>query len=183
MVGFMKSRVDIVEEVRELLHSRLREHVEAAFVYGSVAAGAATPNSDIDTFVLAKGDVPRDLTSDLAMRYAQLQTRLGYQPDAEHPIEVFPLHACVDSLHDGFTMRALATAAGGGPFDSVTLTSDCFEILRALLSQRLVVIDSPALERLTRLAASRLDRAARRHGVNPAVLGARLCGSDRQRGP
>lgn len=106
--------------------------------------------------------------------FARLQFDLGYQPDAEHPIEIFAVPACVEALHEGLSLRALWTAARGEVLDPMTLNSDYLEILRALLNPRLVVFDSPALDSLSTLAVNRLERAARPHGVDRSELGARI---------
>lgn len=174
MGGPVRPQTEVIEAVRSLLDSHLGARVEAAFVYGSVVAGTATADSDIDTFVIPRVDLPEQLSSELAAKCTQLQLDLGYRPDREHPVEIFSVRVCVEALHEVLTLRALFTAARGDVLDPMTLNSDCLEILRAMLYPRLVVIDSPILDSLTRIALGRLDRAARANGVDRHELRSRI---------
>lgn len=63
--------------------------VIAAFVYGSVARGTATADSDIDVFVIVEQELPDDRLSELRQRFADLQRQLGYEPDSTFPVEIF----------------------------------------------------------------------------------------------
>ncbi|MGH3468286.1 MAG: nucleotidyltransferase domain-containing protein [Thermocrispum sp.] len=174
MGRLVRPPAEITDAIRDLIQRLLGERVEAVFVYGSVAAGAATPHSDIDTFVISRVELPHQAAVEFRAECIRLQVELGYKPDLEYPVEIFSVRGCVDALHEVLTLRALTTAARGEVLDAMTHSSDCLEVLRALLYPRLVVIDSPVLDSLTRLAAGRVDRTARTHGVGPDALRTRI---------
>jgi len=127
--------------------------VLAALIYGSVATGRATPDSDIDCLVVVSEDPVPSVVARVRAEFADHQQRLGYTPDPEYPIELFGLETCRallrSSTHD---------AAGTGqrpqkPAAAVTL-DDAAELVRALTSPRIAIIDSPVLAELTGYATS-----------------------------
>jgi hypothetical protein len=144
--------------------------LEAAFVYGSVARGAATTASDIDTFLITRNEPPVLLRKKLDDAFIRLNTEFGYRSDPGYPVEIFSVGTCEHALAGPLVLRAIDTAAREGTLDRQTHDSDDLEILRALLDQRILVINSPILESLTAIARQRLSTAARRHGVLEADL-------------
>lgn len=164
----------IVGAVHTLLSGHLGDELEAAFIYGSVAAGTAGPRSDLDCFVLTRGELSAGRAERLQTAFADLQRDLGFTPDPIYPIEIFATTLAVAALDEPLLLRALTTAALDDHLDDMTLNSDCVEVLRALLNVRLPIDDSVVLDSLTVLARHRLVNAALRHHVPPAQIAARL---------
>jgi predicted nucleotidyltransferase len=85
--------------VKEQILSLLKgTPVAAAFIYGSVAHGTATPNSDIDVFVVLEHELPDEQVAELRSRFHDVQRRLGYTPDLQFPVEIFSVAAIRDAL-------------------------------------------------------------------------------------
>ncbi|MGH3712925.1 MAG: nucleotidyltransferase domain-containing protein [Micromonosporaceae bacterium] len=144
--------------------------VVAAFVYGSVAAGTAKADSDIDCFVLLKARNDDTLARRLRAGFILLQTRLGFTPDVRYPVELFTPGDCQRALSGPQVARALRQATSGQPVDSHLAETDAVEVLRALLGPRLTVRASRDLDALTRQAQRVLASA-----VGPdADAGARM---------
>jgi Nucleotidyltransferase domain len=72
--------------------------VAAAFIYGSVAHGTATPDSDIDVFVVLEHDLPDHQVAELRSRFHDVQLSLGYTPDPQFPVEIFSVAAIRNAL-------------------------------------------------------------------------------------
>ena len=153
----------IATAVAAFLGDRLGEELVAAFIYGSVAAGRAGPDSDIDCFVLTAGDLTEDLRAQLGAEFAELQRELGYRPDPDYPLEVFSVAQC-ESVLAGDTFARIVADADHGRLDPQAATSDEAEILRALLDQRLVVKHAPALDQLTDQARALQQKGTRCSG-------------------
>jgi len=139
--------------------------LEAAFVYGSVARGTATPASDIDTFLLVRSELDAAQRDGLDAAFTRLQHEFGCRPDPDHPVEIFAVGTCERALAGPLVLRSVDTAARGGTLDQPTHDSDDLELLRALLDSRLPVIESLVLDSLTAIARHRVTTAARHHGV------------------
>jgi predicted nucleotidyltransferase len=126
------------------------EPVAAAFVYGSVASGTDRVDSDVDTFVLLSEDVG-DGRSRIRAEFTQLQRRLGYIPDADHPVELFTTADAAAALD------AAERAVRDGTFDRLRIDGDEREVLHALTDSRLLLLGGAALDQLSaraeRLAA------------------------------
>lgn len=164
----------LIVDTRATVAEHVGDDLEASFVYGSVAAGTAGPESDLDCVVLTRHQLDAERLTGLRAAFVTLQRRLGYQPDLKYPVEVFAVAEAEQALHEPLLLRALTTAGRGDHLDSMTLESDCLEVLRALLNTRVTVADSVILDSLTRLAAHRLDHAARLHHVDAELIAARI---------
>ncbi len=70
LAGFLRKTAGLADVLRDAL-AMLGKKVSLAFVYGSVAAGAERPNSDIDLMVLGTASF-----ADLARALADVHTRL-----------------------------------------------------------------------------------------------------------
>lgn len=170
----MTDDADIVDTARTLLDEQLGDLIEAAFLYGSIAAGKATARSDIDLFVITRDVLPAAHRTTIQATARSWQRKLGFQPDPQHPIELFSIEACVDAMHAPLLLRALYSAGRGDTLDPGTLNSDCFEVLRAMLNPHLLVRDSPVLASLVTLAHQRFDHASSRHAISHAELAHRI---------
>lgn len=135
-------------DLTAFLVDQLGEDLVAAFVYGSVAAGRAGPDSDIDCFVLTRRDLPADRRRQLDLDFSQLQRELGYSPDPEYPIEVFSRLAC-SMLLASDALACVLREASTGWLNPEAVVSDEVEVLRALLDRRLVLQPAAALDDLT----------------------------------
>jgi len=126
------------------------EPVAAVFVYGSVAIGTDRVGSDVDTFVLLSEDVG-ERRRGIRAEFARLQRRLGYTPDAEHPVELFTSADAAGALDDA------ERAIRDGRLDRLTAEGDEREVLHALTDSRLLLLGGDSLDSLTaraeRLAA------------------------------
>jgi predicted nucleotidyltransferase len=111
--------------------------VAGAFVYGSVARGTATSASDIDVFVLLERPLNPTTTASLRKAFADLQLRLGYQPDLEYPVELFTIEAA---------RHALVVHAPD---------EDQREVRRALTDTKIVIVASTRLDELILQAGGR----------------------------
>lgn len=165
---------DVVEKYRMALAEHRDANLEAAFIYGSVARGTAGPDSDIDALVMTRTTLPPEQLADLRRVLADLQRQLGYQPDADAPVEVFSVERCLCAVRGVLVLRAVYCAAIGREIDTMTLETDDLEILRAMLDARLPVVDSPLLDSLSRLATEHVNAVAADHGVTIQELIARL---------
>jgi len=150
----------VVDAARQLLAGY--GDVEGALIYGSVARGSATAESDVDLFVVTNGTVDPGEHDRLRLDAGQMQRRLGYQPDPVHTVEVFTADRCVDALTGPLVLRATHVVADGQAIDRITVDSDDLEILRALLDRRLTVRASPVVDSLTALAVRQVGATARR---------------------
>lgn len=110
--------------------------VVGAFVYGSVARGTATAESDIDVFLLLEAEQPPDRTAALRAAFVDLQRRLGYRPDVEYPVELF-------------TLDQVRTALAVDEPDE-----DQREIRHALGDTKIVLVGSAELEVLIAMAGA-----------------------------
>ncbi|HEV2637219.1 MAG TPA: nucleotidyltransferase domain-containing protein [Actinocrinis sp.] len=139
---------DVQHQVHQWLCQTLGQQADAAFIYGSVAAGMATPASDIDCVIFTTRNLGHGHQSRIRADFATLQQRLGYTPDLSYPIETFTVDQCQRSLASRETLlQVLALSAPGA--ENNFLQSDDAEILRALLGRRLTVRPSPHLDDLT----------------------------------
>lgn len=170
----MMDDADVVGTARRLLDGQLGDRTEAAFVYGSIAAGKATAHSDIDLFVITRDVLAATHRTTIQSTARSWQRKLGFQPDHQHPIELFSIDACVEALHAPLLLRALYSAGRGDTLDPGTFDSDCLEVLRAMLNPHLLVRDSPVLASLVTLAHQRFDHASSRHGISHAELAHRI---------
>jgi hypothetical protein len=145
------------------IHHWLQDHLgtalNAAFVYGSVAAGRNGPDSDLDCFVLTHRDLGVDERRQTAAAFAALQRRLGFNPDPAYPVELFSIEACRTALSDPVLGRILTDAATAA-IEADIAQSDEMEVLRALLDRRLVVQHSTCLDALTAQARSLVRHTA-----------------------
>ena len=108
--------------------------VVGAFIYGSVARGTATAESDIDLFVLLDAELPPARTAALRAAFVDLQQRLGYRPDTDYPVEMFTL----DQVRTALT--------------AVEPDEDRREIRQALRDRKIVLVGSARLEELITMA-------------------------------
>jgi hypothetical protein len=122
--------------------------VNAAFIYGSVAARRNGPGSDLDCFVLTQRDLGQDELRRTNAAFASLQKKLGFTPDPAYPVELFSIHACRTILSDPALDQILTNATTTG-IEPDIVQSDQVEVLRALLDRRLVVQHSTCLDVLT----------------------------------
>lgn len=164
----------VVEKYRMALAEHLDTHLEAAFIYGSVARGTAGPDSDIDALVMTRTELPPEQLAEVRRICASLQRQLGYRPDAHSPVEVFSVEQCLCALRGVLVLRAVYCAAIGRDIDTMTLETDDLEILRAMLDVRMPIVESPLLDSLTRLATDHVGAIAADHGVTVQDLIARL---------
>ena len=154
-----------LDPIRLLLAEHLGDTLVSAFVYGSVAAGRAGPDSDIDCFVITADDLGEPQRRLLSAEFAKLQGTLGFTPDPDYPIEVFSAAACQATLRSSELDRMLTAAIVGG-MDSQTAESDEVEVLRALLDRRLVLRHAAVLDDLTTQAHALVGR----HTSEPVAL-------------
>jgi len=138
----------LVSEVAAVLDEALGPRLEAAFVYGSVAARRATATSDVDCLVVTRDEVAGEVRAGVRERFLALQVRLGHTPDPQHPVELFSLQRCRDALASGAVQRALRDAAAGVLAHEL-LDGDDLEVVRALVGDRITVRSSRALDQLS----------------------------------
>ncbi len=138
--------------------------VLAALIYGSVATGRATPDSDIDCLVVVSEDPVSSVGARVRAEFADLQQRLGYTPDPEYPIELFGLEACRTLLRSS-TYDAAATGQRPQKSAAADPLDDAAELLHALTSPRIAIIDSQVLAELTGYATSTHCEAREEHPV------------------
>jgi len=132
--------------VLALLERQFPDRLDAAFVYGSVAAGRNHPGSDLDCFVLLTEEPDPVHRLRVGEEFAALQRRLGLTPDPHHPVELFTVGACWSALRSPTAGRLLAGDAGQPPDPA---DSDEVEIMHALLDERIELRSSPCLAALT----------------------------------
>jgi predicted nucleotidyltransferase len=144
--------------VLALLERQFPDRLDAAFVYGSVAAGRNHPGSDLDCFVLLTEEPDPVHRLRVGEEFAALQQRLGLTPDPHHPVELFTVGACWSALRSPRTGRLLADAAAGQPPDPAD--SDEVEIMHAFLDERIELRSSPCLAALTSQAETLVQTAA-----------------------
>lgn len=155
--------------MRALLSPQMADPPAGAFIYGSLAAGLAGATSDIDTFVLTRTELdPASLTR-MKAAFRELQTRLGYLPDPDHPVEIFPIYAVQRAVDSEAILGRLAHLADGNA-ESALLDSDDAEILRALLGLAHDILPSPELDAFREQAA----QLATRCGLTYTELADRL---------
>lgn len=165
---------DVVAAIRRFCAEDGRGLIAGAFVYGSVAAGAGRPDSDIDCFALLSGEVTARQRNQLATGFASLQRRLGYKPDGAYPIELFTAARCRDALSGAIVRDAIRDSVGGVRPGPAAADSDDLEIFRALVGTRLTAVDCGDLEQLSRLAWGLLaDLPPRRLGDALRMVGVR----------
>jgi predicted nucleotidyltransferase len=111
--------------------------VVGAFIYGSVARGTATANSDIDVFVLLGTELPPAQIALLRNAFFDLQRRLGYLPDPEYPVELF----ATDTVREALTADVP--------------DEDQREVRRALVDTKIVLVRSAQLEEFIAMAGGR----------------------------
>lgn len=144
---------EVQHQVGQWAARELGEWADSVFIYGSVAAGTATPASDIDCVILTTDEVSHDLQMQISAGFIGLQQRLGYTPDLLFPIELFTVEQCRETLGSRETrLRVLSLSSTAS--ETNFLISDGAEILRALLSRRVTVWPSPNLDELTLRADS-----------------------------
>jgi len=136
--------------------------VLAALIYGSVATGRATPDSDIDCLVVVSEDPVPGVGDRVRAEFADLQRRLGYTPDPEYPIELFGMETCRTLLRSS-TYDAAATGQRSRKPAAAGTLDDAAELVHALTSPRIAIIDSPVLAELTGYATSTHDEAREEH--------------------
>lgn len=170
----MITKNGIRDRVRQLLQREVGDALEAAFVYGSVAAGTATDSSDLDCFVLLCTEPAGQQDEHLRTAFTGLQRDLGLTPDLRHPVEVFSVAACTRALNGELLLQILNMAGRGDNLDKPTLDTDCLEVLRALLNIRLPVEDSVVLDSLTALAWKQVSSAGASHGIQAAHIASRV---------
>jgi histidinol-phosphatase (PHP family) len=142
----------VATAIQTRLDQSLSEPVLGAFVYGSLAAGRAGAGSDIDTFVLTQADPGPDALAFARAGFRDLQTRLGYSPDPEHPVEMYSISRARAVLESATTLHHL-TRLRDGSRQSQFLDSDDAEILRALMGSAHDIVSSPELDALRDRAA------------------------------
>ena len=172
----------VEQRIAAVLELCLGADAEGAFVYGSVAHGTAGPESDIDTFIVTRDEVPERQEADLLRRLAALQHELGYRPDEEHPAELFSIQACLTALDGPLVLRATDSAARDREIDLLTLEHDHLEILRALVDARLPIVESIVLDGLISFANRQVGNAAARHETSEDVVIRRLRAPKRPKG-
>jgi Nucleotidyltransferase domain len=149
-----------LDPIRCWLREHLGASVNAAFVYGSVAAGRHGPGSDLDCFVLTRGDLGGQDRDQAREGFAALQRTLGFTPDTAYPVELFSVESCRTIL-SGPVLAAVLEAAATRSIETRTAQSDDVEVLRALLDRRLPVQHSTCLDELTHQAWALVSRRAR----------------------
>lgn len=148
----------IVAAVASTVERLLGDAALAAFVYGSVATGGASAGSDIDVFVIVDGEPSAVDRHRVGRAFVELQHALGYTPDPCHPVELFSLARCAAGLRVERVESALrALSEDEMAVDGAA--ADDLEILRALVTPRLRVIDGPELDRFDANAAANLRSA------------------------
>ncbi|MFE6333976.1 nucleotidyltransferase domain-containing protein [Streptomyces sp. NPDC057798] len=140
--------ITVTAAIDQYLHDTC-PHAIGVFIYGSIATGRAGPGSDIDCFVLLAESETAETTTRLRSGFAELQSRLGYTPDPDYPIELFTLQQCQEALDSSSVRQAVQQAQARGHVDPELAASDEAEVLRALLGTRLTVRACPQLDELT----------------------------------
>jgi predicted nucleotidyltransferase len=153
------SGTQVIAEVARFLAAHAREHVAAAFIYGSVATGRARSGSDIDCFLLLTREPGPALRERLRSDFTLLQQRLGYAPHPRYPVELFTEKRCRAALEGQLITCAVDQARQNRHAVRELIETDDLEILRALLSPRLPVRGSATLDGLTDTATQTLTAA------------------------
>jgi Polymerase beta, Nucleotidyltransferase len=166
-----------LDPIRHWLEDHLGVTVNAAFIYGSVAAGRNRPGSDLDCFVLTEQGLVGAERRRIKAGFATLQRELGFTPDPVYPVELFSIEACRTILSDPALGRIL-TKTAMDDIEPDVAQSDQVEVLRALLDRRLVVRHSTCLDVLSEQARSLVRRTApnqavwrRAFGLNQSEVG------------
>jgi len=150
-----------------------------AFIYGSVATGAAGPHSDIDVFVVLNEQLPYGQREIARAAFAALQRGLGFHPDPEFPVELFTLAECGTGLSSPRLQATIARLCRNEQASAAADETDAMEILRALVGRHIPVHQGPAFGDLVERAAELVRNAvaaypgAEYHRIL-AALGARI---------
>jgi predicted nucleotidyltransferase len=150
-----------------------------AFIYGSVATGAAGPHSDIDVFVLLNVQLPHGQQEITRAAFAALQHGLGFHPDPEFPVELFTLAECGTGLSSPRLHATIHRLCLNEQASAAADETDAMEILRALAGRHIPVRQSPALGELVERATELVRNAVAAHPGTEyhrilAALGARI---------
>lgn len=96
----------VFREIKFQIEKYLGEEVDYAFVYGSVANGSATFDSDIDCFIsLKKEDGP--LVRSFISSHMRLCEKFGFSVDVDYPVETFLSKKITDILDGEKTIAKL----------------------------------------------------------------------------
>lgn len=124
------------------------DEIACCLIYGSVARGADTQDSDLDTLLITKTELPQDASDALKIAYGHFQTLSGFVPDPAYPLEIRSIQRCYAEL----ASIDSPTASGADLVEG--FLADAAELLRALTGERMIVRNDGSLEGLARLAAA-----------------------------
>lgn len=96
-------------------------NIETAFITGSIPAGKARPNSDVDIFVCHNDsiDLPEEKRQEFTNFYFDLHEQLGREPDYISPGEVLALSGLSTAIHRIQTVAPAATIHERDDFDAI----------------------------------------------------------------
>lgn len=117
----------------------------AVLLYGSYAAGADGPDSDLDCLVVLPDRSAYDLTA-AREDYVRLQRRLGFTPDTVHPVELFTFLRCLELLRARGLRARLETACRSGR--RLAGDDDAREVFHAFTSPRRALQGWVVIDRL-----------------------------------
>lgn len=122
------------------------------FLYGSYARGTHTPTSDLDCFVVTNKQIEDERIQYLRAGFITLQESLGFQPDVEFPIEVFTLDACERLLASPSLLELIDAGWRQGYSPVMSSEDDAVEMLRALISKKVVLCGPTIVKELEEAA-------------------------------